>query len=157
MEVKVKLKHVLPHPFANQAVVALQDPSSKTELEMFIGIAEGILLHQLMQSKETGLKAPRPGTYDLMKSIAEKGDLKPVKVVITKIVNGAFISSIHFEKDGHGVEVDARPSNSVPFAIAADIPIFVEEAVMNEAGKTSIEEHDCETCCLPCDKKGDDE
>lgn len=156
MEIRVELKSVTPHPFAPQAIMVLQDVSSKTELEVYIGIAEGHLLHQLMQLKEMGHTAPRPGTYDLMKSIAEKGDMKPVKVVITEIVDGAFISSIHFEKDGHGIAIDARPSNSVPFAMSADIPIFVEDAVLDEAGKAPSEEHDCEMCSLPCSEKDED-
>lgn len=157
MEVRVELKSVFPHPFAPQVIMVLQDASSKTELEVYIGFAEGHLLHQLMQSKKAGVLPSRPGTYDLMKSIAEKGDMKPVKVVITEIVDGAFISSIHFEKDGHRIAIDARPSNSVPFAIATDIPMFVEEAVLDEAGKAPSEEHDCETCSLPCTEKDDDE
>jgi bifunctional DNase/RNase len=63
-------------------------------------------------------------------------------VRIVDLQEGTFYADLVFEND---VRVSARPSDSVAIALRVGVPIFVEEAVLDEAGLLIPEEGDEES------------
>lgn len=148
MELEVKLRGVGLSPSGDWGMI-LEEESSGRMIPIGIAPLEAERINKMLELKKRGEKTWRPLTHDFMCSVAQAGDLKPVKVVIseTKTVPGtvhkSFFSKVYFEKKtvvageaavGSEIIDDARPSDSVPFAVAADIPIFVEETVLEEEG-----------------------
>lgn len=157
MELEVKCIGVGLTPYGYAMI--LEEPNSKLVLPVYVSDLEAQRIVELQKIKLSGKKPGRPWTHDLMQSIATAGGLRPVKVVIPEL-RGApgsdaktFIAEIHFEKETEvagGIAVgskiiDARPSDAVPFAITADIPIFVEESVLKEAGQV-MPQNPCGSC-----------
>ena len=84
----------------------------------------------------------RPLTHDLFRDVigALGHSLKEVRIV--DLQEGTFYADLVFDSD---VRVSARPSDSVAIALRMGVPIFVEEAVLDEAGLLIPDESDEES------------
>jgi bifunctional DNase/RNase len=57
--------------------------------------------------------SPRPLTHDLFKNFAERFDIAVKQVIIHKLVDGVFYSSIICERDKIEEIIDARTSDAI--------------------------------------------
>ncbi|MEN8098002.1 MAG: bifunctional nuclease domain-containing protein, partial [Chloroflexota bacterium] len=55
-------------------------------------------------------------------------------VLVNDLKDDHFTARVFIQKDGSTLEVDARPSDAVAVAVRANVPVFVAEKVMDEAG-----------------------
>lgn len=81
-----------------------------------------------------GLTAPRPLTHDLFHEFAIKHNISMQEVLIYKLEEGVFYSSLYFEKDGKVVALDSRTSDAVALALRFNVPIFTTPAIVEKAG-----------------------
>ncbi|MFM9035343.1 MAG: bifunctional nuclease family protein [Mycobacterium sp.] len=132
---EVRVVGIRIEPPANQPVLLLRESDGDRYLPIWIGPneANAIILEQ------QGVEPPRPLTHDLFRDvIAALGhSLKEVRIV--DLQEGTFYADLIFERD---VRVSARPSDSVAIALRMGVPIFVEEAVLDEAGLLIPDEGD---------------
>ena len=112
---------------ANQPVLLLRESGGDRYLPIWIGQneANAIILEQ------QGVEPTRPLTHDLFRDVigALGHSLKEVRIV--DLQEGTFYADLIFDQD---VRVSARPSDSVAIALRMGVPIYVEEAVLDEAG-----------------------
>ena len=54
-------------------------------------------------------------------------------VIISELREGTFFARLNVEGNSAGHEIDARPSDAIAIAIRFGVPIYVSEAVMEEA------------------------
>jgi hypothetical protein len=112
---------------ANQPVLLLRESGGDRYLPIWIGQneANAIILEQ------QGVEPTRPLTHDLFRDVigALGHSLKEVRIV--DLQEGTFYADLVFDQD---VRVSARPSDSVAIALRMGVPIYVEEAVLDEAG-----------------------
>lgn len=83
---------------------------------------------------EKELKPPRPLTHDLFKNFADRFDIVINQVIIHKLVDGVFFSSIICERDGIEEIIDARTSDAISLAIRFQAPIFTYKNILDKAG-----------------------
>jgi bifunctional DNase/RNase len=77
----------------------------------------------------------RPLTHDLLDAIVGELGGKIVKVQVDALVDGVFIGSVYLRHHGGEVrKLDARPSDAIALALGNDVPIYVQQAVIDEAG-----------------------
>jgi uncharacterized protein len=76
----------------------------------------------------------RPLTHDLLGSVIAALGGKVTQVVINELAEETFFAKLIVDADGRHVEVDSRPSDAIALAIRAKVPIFVEDAVLDQAG-----------------------
>ena len=92
---------------------------------------------------EKDIKPPRPLTHDLFKNFCERFDITIKQVIIHKLVDGVFYSSIICERDGIEEIIDSRTSDAIALATRFDAPIFTYENILEKAGIIiEIEEYD---------------
>jgi bifunctional DNase/RNase len=72
-------------------------------------------------------------THDLLKNIIDDLSAQVERIVVTELKENTFYALIHLRKNGHSIEVDARPSDAIALALRTRSPIFVEEAVIQNA------------------------
>src|ERR1700738_122408 len=91
--------------------------------------------------EQHGVEPARPLTHDLIRDvIAALGhSLKEVRIV--DLQEGTFYADLIFDRN---IQVSARPSDSVAIALRVGVPIYVEEAVLAEAGLLIPDESDDE-------------
>lgn len=114
----------------HEQLVVFREVSGKRFLPLVIGLPET----QAIKMKLSGVKIPRPMTHDLMLSVVEGLGGKVQKIVIDKLENNTFYAKLHLRRgDGTEAVIDARPSDSVAIALRAQVPVFVEETVLDQA------------------------
>lgn len=111
----------------NQPVLLLRESSGDRYLPIWIGQAEAAAI----ALEQQGVEPARPLTHDLIRDllVALGHSLREVRIV--DLQEGTFYADLVFDDD---VVVSARPSDSVAIALRTGVPIFVEEAVLDEAG-----------------------
>lgn len=80
------------------------------------------------------LRPPRPLTHDLFKTTIERFGIFIKQVIIHKLVDGVFYSSIICERDQIEEIIDARTSDAISLAMRFEAPIYTYEAVLDKAG-----------------------
>lgn len=111
-------------------VVMLKEKSSSRYLPIWIGHFEADAIAIPMQK----VPVSRPLTHDLLRSAISTLGGQLEHVVINDLADETFFAKLVLHQDGKALEVDARPSDAIALAIRAEVPIFVEEKVLDSAG-----------------------
>ena len=80
------------------------------------------------------LKPKRPLTHDLFKNFADCFNIYVKQVIIHKLVDGVFYSSLICERDEIEKIIDSRTSDAIAMALRFSAPIFIYESILNQAG-----------------------
>ena len=67
-------------------------------------------------------------------NISDKFEIVVKQVIIHKLVDGVFYSSLICERDGIEEIVDARTSDAIALALRFDAPIFTYKNILDKAG-----------------------
>lgn len=112
------------------ALVLSEVDGSRT-LPIVIGAFEA---QSIAIALEKEIKPPRPLTHDLFKSFADRFHIIIKQVIIHKLVDGVFYSSLICERDGIKEIIDTRTSDAIALATRFDAPIFTYENILDKAG-----------------------
>ena len=90
---------------------------------------------------------PRPLTHDLFISLLKDLETELERIEITALKEGTFFAKLILLQNEKKLVVDARPSDAMGIAVRKKCPIFIAEAVVDEAGipLSSITEQTVET------------
>jgi len=99
-------------------------------LTIFIG---GVEMHAIQLALE-GHEPPRPMTHDLFRDVLADLGVQLERVVITELRDSTYFAELHLAQAGQVRLVSSRPSDAVALAVRVGCRIFVEEAVLDEAG-----------------------
>ena len=80
------------------------------------------------------VKMPRPLTHDLFITVLENLEASVNRVEITALREGTYYAKLILEASGSEITVDARPSDCLALAVRIKCPIYIDEAVVDEAG-----------------------
>jgi bifunctional DNase/RNase len=83
---------------------------------------------------ETEIRPPRPLTHDLFKTFSDTFNINIKEVIIHKLVDGVFFSSLICEKDGKEEVLDTRTSDAIAIAVRYNAPIYTYENILDKAG-----------------------
>lgn len=81
-----------------------------------------------------GQVAPRPLTHDLMAALVEHLGAIVERVEVTELRDGAFLAELALTGPGGVHRLDTRPSDAIALAQRTRAPLFVSDAVLDEAG-----------------------
>ncbi|HAT63593.1 MAG TPA: hypothetical protein DCS66_03190 [Flavobacteriaceae bacterium] len=109
----------------------LSEEKGERKLPIVIGAFEA---QSIAIALEKEIKPPRPLTHDLFKNFADRFQIVVKQVIIHKLVDGVFYSSIISERDGIEEIVDARTSDAIALALRFNAPIFTYKAILDKAG-----------------------
>ncbi|NYI77271.1 bifunctional nuclease family protein [Nocardioides panzhihuensis] len=112
---------------SNQPIVLLREVAGERYLPIWIGAVEATAIAFAQQ----GVVPPRPLTHDLLKDVVEATGNELTEVQITSVTDRVFYANLVFAS---GVEVSARPSDSIALALRTGTKIVVSEEVLDEAG-----------------------
>jgi uncharacterized protein len=77
---------------------------------------------------------PRPLTHDLFTSLALSYNIYLKEVMIHKLNNGIFYSTLVCELDGDIKKLDSRTSDAIALALRFNCPIYTYESILEQAG-----------------------
>ena len=125
----MELRRIIISEVQEQQTILLREVDGERSFSMMIGIFEATHIERRVKK----LPSPRPLTHDLVTQVIEQmgGELRDV--FISELREHTFFAQLRIMQDGELVEVDCRPSDAIPLAVAAGVPIWVAEDVLDEA------------------------
>ncbi|HEU0137885.1 MAG TPA: bifunctional nuclease family protein [Flavobacterium sp.] len=130
--VKLTIKGISYSQTQNGAyALILNEVDGDRKLPIVIGAFEA---QSIAIALEKEIKPPRPLTHDLFKNFADRFDIVVKQVIIHKLVDGVFYSSIICERDKIEEIIDARTSDAIALALRFHAPIFTYKNILDKAG-----------------------
>lgn len=130
--VKLTIKGISYSQTQNGAyALILNEVDGERKLPIVIGAFEA---QSIAIALEKEIKPPRPLTHDLFKNFADRFDIVVKQVIIHKLVDGVFFSSIICERDRIEEIIDARTSDAIALALRFSAPIFTYKNILDKAG-----------------------
>ena len=109
----------------------LSEEDGERKLPIVIGAFEA---QSIAIALENEIRPPRPLTHDLFKTFADRFGIVVKQVIIHKLVDGVFYSSIIAERGADEEILDARTSDAIALALRFNAPIFTYKDILNQAG-----------------------
>ena len=134
--IKVQIDSIRVSLMSQLRVVVLKDPLSGRFLPIFIGPCEAEAIAVRLQ----GVNVERPLTHDLLKSVIAELGGQVRHIVVNDLRQDTFYAQIVVELNGEQRMIDSRPSDAIALSVRLDVPIYVEESVMERAGIMPDEE-----------------
>jgi bifunctional DNase/RNase len=130
--VRLKIKGISYSQTQNGAyALILNEEKGDRKLPIVIGAFEA---QSIAIALEKEIKPPRPLTHDLFKNFADRFEVVIKQVIIHKLVDGVFYSSIICERDKIEEIIDARTSDAIALALRFNAPIFTYKTILDKAG-----------------------
>ena len=111
--------------------LVLSEMNGKKTLPIIIGAFEA---QSIAIALEKEIRPPRPLTHDLFKTFSERFEIRVKQVIIHKLVDGIFFSSLICEKDGVDEIIDTSTSDAIAIAVRFEAPIYTYENILDKAG-----------------------
>lgn len=128
--IRVEIVNVYLTAKGDEFIILLRGAGDERTLPISIGQLEA----QSIAMQLYHVAFPRPLTHDLFKQALERMEWTVAKAVVCSLVDGTFYARLFLEKRGETIEIDSRPSDAIALALRFDAPLYVDEAVFDEAG-----------------------
>ena len=122
---------------SNTPIVLLRESAGERYLPIWIGAVEATAIAFAQQ----GVVPPRPLTHDLLKDVIDATGHDLAEIRITEVQDGVYYAALVFTD---GVEVSARPSDSIALALRTGTRIVCAEDLLEESGIEVAEEQEDE-------------
>jgi len=109
----------------------LSEENGKRKLPIVIGAFEA---QSIAIALEKDIRPPRPLTHDLFKNFSDRFSIIVKQVIIHKLVDGVFYSSLICENNNKEEIIDARTSDASALALRFSAPIFTYKNILEKAG-----------------------
>lgn len=130
--VKLTIKGISYSQTQNGAyALILSEEDGERKLPIVIGAFEA---QSIAIALEKDITPPRPLTHDLFKNFADRFEVVVKQVIIHKLVDGVFYSSLICERDKIEEIIDARTSDAIALALRFKAPIFTYKNILDKAG-----------------------
>lgn len=111
--------------------LVLSEMEGTRTLPIIIGAFEA---QSIAIALEKEIRPPRPLTHDLFKTFADRFEVSIKQIIIHKLVDGVFFSSLVCERNGVKEVIDTRTSDAIALAVRFQAPIFTYENILDKAG-----------------------
>ena len=134
--IQVQVEKISFYPPSKGYAVLLKESLGNRYLPVIVGSFEAQSIALALEE----VQMPRPMTHDLFCNILEELNIEIREVLISNLTDGTFFSKISLASEMGSGEVDSRPSDAIALALRVGAPIYVTEAVMEEASVQELSE-----------------
>lgn len=132
MTVRMQLSRIFIREMSDMQIIELSEGDGGRTFPIVIGLPEAFAIERRLK----GIEVPRPQTHDLLANVIRDLGGRLVRIEINDLKQGTFYARLIIEKDGTTLSIDSRPSDAIALGVSQDVPIFVEEHVLEEAAST---------------------
>lgn len=133
MAVRMELARVLIRETQDAHVVELREAEGERVFPIVIGLNEAAAIERRL----IGQAPLRPQTHELLAGVIEALGATVERVVICDLKQQTFFAQLVLKQGDREIVVDSRPSDAIALGAATDVPIFVEEHVLEEVCRPS--------------------
>lgn len=137
MMVEMKPAYIKADNTSDTPVLILEEKESESKRVLLIWIGQSEACAIDSQLKEESM--PRPMTHDLMKNIVEALSATVTAIHIYAFKESTFYATVKLKSDSEEIDIDSRPSDAIALALRCDVPIYIDEAVLEQNGFSASE------------------
>jgi len=134
MLIEMQIKGLMMDPVTGVPIVILRNADNQRVLPIWVGPVEANAIALQIEN----VTPPRPMTHDLLKNLLTEFDARVQRVVITALRGNTFYAYLDIDRQGTRILVDARPSDALAVALRSRAPVFVDDAVLDQASSVEI-------------------
>ena len=134
MLVEMQIKGLMMDPVTGVPIVILRNADNQRVLPIWVGPVEANAIALQIEN----VTPPRPMTHDLLKNLLTEFDARVQRVVITALRGNTFYAYLDIDRQGTRILVDARPSDALAVALRSRAPVFVDDAVLDQASSVEV-------------------
>ncbi|MCC5786524.1 MAG: bifunctional nuclease family protein [Phycisphaerales bacterium] len=146
MAVRMELARILIRELTDYQLIELREVLDETEdddgtpveartFPIVIGLPEA----QAIERRLKGVPIKRPQTHDLLASIVDELGGTLQSITITDLADHTFFATLDIRRaDGELLHIDSRPSDAIAIGVAGQVPIFVNEHVLEAATRDEL-------------------
>ncbi|GIK18889.1 MAG: bifunctional nuclease family protein [Leptolyngbya sp. PLA2] len=142
MPVRMELSRILIRELNDGQVIELREVvegnderTPEAEVRSFpivIGLPEA----QAIERRLKGIPIKRPMTHELLANVMNALGGELVSIHVTDLNGGTYYATLDIRTaNGELIHVDSRPSDAIALGIAGNVPIYVEESVVESASR----------------------
>jgi uncharacterized protein len=134
--ISVELVGIQVDPISGAAALVLREHDAPNRLlPIMVGQADA----SSVAIAASGNRFPRPMSHDIMAALVDALDGHLDAVEVTELQEGTFLANLAVSGPSGQHRIDTRPSDAIALAVRMHAPLFVSEAVLDEAGAVPIE------------------
>lgn len=136
MAVRMELARILIRELTDYQLIELREvvPEGETGPVRSFPIVIGLPEAQAIERRLKGLSVKRPQTHDLLASVIRSLGGVLESISITRLEEHTFFATLDVRLGGgEVVKIDSRPSDAIALGVGADVPILVDESVIDAA------------------------
>ncbi len=131
MAVEMALSRILIRELNDYQIIELREVEGDRTFPIVIGLPEA----QAIDRRLKGIEIKRPQTHDLMANMIEELGGTLESITINDLSEHTFFAQLNIRQNGKMLTIDSRPSDAIALGVAADVPIFVADHVLESAVK----------------------
>lgn len=137
MPVQMELARILIRELADMQIIELREsaPADQESVRSFpivIGLPEA----QAIERRLKGTPLKRPQTHDLLANVISELGGTLQSITVSDLQEHTFFATLDvLAPTGELLHIDSRPSDAIAIGIAQNVPIYVEEHVLESALK----------------------
>lgn len=128
MAVHMEISRVLIRETDDTHVVELREVGGERIFPIVIGFHEAAAIERRLM----GQQPQRPQTHELLASVIDQMGGSIERVLINDLKDHTFYARLRVRQDQELRDIDARPSDAIALGAATDVPIYVEQHVLEE-------------------------
>ena len=125
----MELSRILITETQDYQLIELTEVGGDRKFPIVIGIYEAAAIERRLKN----VPVKRPQTHELLAGVIESVGGHLERIVIHDLQEHTFFAKLVIDQEGDLVEVDSRPSDAIALGIANEVPIYVEEHVLDDA------------------------
>ena len=133
MAVLMNLSRILIRENVQAHIIELREAEGERVFPIQIGLFEAMAIDRRL----SGRQISRPQTHELLANIIEQMGGRIERVLVNDLVQdesgaGTFLARLIISQNGKELDIDTRPSDAIALGITTDVPIYVEEHVLDD-------------------------
>ena len=129
MAVHMTLTRILIRETDDTHVVELREVDGDRVFPIVIGFHEAAAIERRLMEQQP----LRPQTHELLSSMISSLGGVVEQVLINDLKDHTFYACLRVRQGEKLHEIDSRPSDAIALGVATEVPIYVEEHVLDEA------------------------
>ena len=127
MEVRMDLATIVISETRDHQLIILRERNGPRSLPIVIGLTEALAIDRRVK----GQRLSRPMTHDLLANTIEQLGADLEKIVVNDLQESTFYAKLVIRHQGGLAEIDSRPSDAIALGVASDVPLYVEDHVLD--------------------------
>jgi hypothetical protein len=127
----MELSRIVIREITDAQFIELSEIDGERTFPIVVGKLEAYAIDRRLK----GIDPERPQTHELLASVIQQFGGTLLRIHIDDLHEGTFYSKLYVQHGDVEHEIDSRPSDAIALGVAMQVPIFVEEHVLDAIEK----------------------